>query len=65
MVRSPKRTERAREFPGVVAPDGTVYETIFNLHEFCREHGLDRANLLRVIKGKYKQSKGWTKYHNE
>lgn len=36
----------------LLAPDGTVYGPITNLHAFCREHDLDRASILRLINGK-------------
>ena len=36
----------------LLAPDGTIYGPITNLHAFCREHKLDRASILRLMNGK-------------
>jgi len=40
-------------------PDGDRVE-LFNLNKFCRESGLDLANMHRVHKGERQQHKGWT-----
>lgn len=42
------------------SPAGDRVE-IFNLNEFCRNMGLDMANMSRVHKLKQKQHKGWSK----
>ena len=42
----------------VTDPEGNTHE-VYNLAKFCREHNLDQANMVKVSKGKYKQSKGW------
>lgn len=56
----------AKEFPGLVSPDGECYPIITNLSEFCREHGgLDMANVHNVITEKRKSCRGWTKYIGE
>lgn len=36
----------------LLAPDGTIYGPITNLHAFCREHNLDRSSILRLMNGK-------------
>jgi group I intron endonuclease len=48
MVESKQKTYAVQ----LLAPDGTVYGPIINLHAFCREHELDRASILRLINGK-------------
>lgn len=42
----------------VVHPDGAI-EEVFNLSRFCEMHGLNVANLHKVLSGKYKQHKGF------
>jgi len=42
-----------------ISPDGKEYQSN-NLKEFCRINGLNAGCLHSVIKGKYKQHKGWT-----
>ncbi len=43
----------------VVDPDGRIIEGR-NLRQFCREHGLDRGALNRVLHGKVGSHKGYT-----
>lgn len=31
-----------------------------NLSKFCREKGLDRGTIYRVLQGELRQHKGWT-----
>lgn len=50
----------AKLFSGIKSPDGIVYDSIFNLSKFCREHNLEARNLSAVIHGKVKSHKGWT-----
>lgn len=42
-------------------PVGEVV-SVFNLNQFCKETGLDRGNLMKVLAGKIKSSKGWTRF---
>ena len=44
-----------------VNPDGERVD-IFNLFQFCKEHGLRRTNMLGVHSRKRRHHKGWTKY---
>lgn len=44
-----------------VSPESQRVE-IINLNKFCRENGLDQANMAAVSRGKKKQCKGWTRY---
>lgn len=43
----------------ITSPDGTIYDPVFNLKKFCREHNLHHGNMGYVASGKYKQCKGW------
>lgn len=47
-----------------VSPEGQLVE-IYNLRQFCRDHGLHKAHFYDVLNGKpkYKAHKGWRKYH--
>lgn len=41
-------------------PDGKVYITENGLTVFCEEHGLTKANVVKVADGERKHHKGWT-----
>lgn len=41
------------------SPNGETHE-IYNLAEFCRANGLNKANMHKVVTGKNKSCKGWT-----
>lgn len=43
------------------APDGTLYNDVRNLREFCRKHNLDMTCLRMLHKGDIHQHKEWTK----
>jgi hypothetical protein len=51
----------AQVWEGFINPNGNEI-TIFNLHEFCRQHGLDFPSMHRLAigKSKLKSYKGWT-----
>jgi len=55
MVESKQKTYDVQ----LLAPSGVVYGPIVNLHAFCREQRLDRASVLRVIKGVQGHVNGW------
>lgn len=42
----------------ILSPCGTIYE-VNNLRKFCKLHGLDRSNLMKVLTGKAYHVKGW------
>lgn len=42
----------------VTSPDGTE-QTIHGIRQFCKEHALDRAALMRVAQGENSHHKGW------
>jgi hypothetical protein len=52
----------AKTYEGFVSPDGTVYESVFNLHTFCQEHNLQISNMCEVASGKQYAHKGWRAY---
>lgn len=45
-------------FYHLISPSGTIHVTI-NLREFCRDHGLNRRNLQKVVAGERCHSHGW------
>ena len=55
MIMSKQKTYNTQ----LLAPDGSIYGPITNLHAFCREHKLDRASILRMIKGKQGRVGSW------
>lgn len=44
----------------IKSPSGEVYD-VYNMADFCREHGLCSGNVSSMLSGKYKSSKGWTR----
>jgi group I intron endonuclease len=36
----------------IIAPDGTIYESVTDIHAFCREHGLTPTTLTDLLNGK-------------
>jgi group I intron endonuclease len=53
------RERNSKVWPGLIAPDGTIYENIFNLSAFCREHNLNQSAMQQLLRGKGKVAKGW------
>ena len=49
----------AKEYK-MMSPNGDVV-SILNLSDFCADNGIDCSNALKVIKGKVKSCKGWTR----
>lgn len=54
------RNEVAKKFL-VTTPEGNTVE-VFNMAEFCRQHGLTKSTLHQTIKGKYAH-KGYRAQH--
>lgn len=50
---------RAKTYKGLISPDGVVYENIYNLAEFCRQHNLSSQQMSAVVNGRRKHYKGW------
>lgn len=49
---------RGIQYPPVISPIGEVY-TVYNIHEFAREHSLQYQNLHKVLTGQRKSHLGW------
>lgn len=43
----------------LVSPTGEVYNNIFNLEQFCKEHDLQSSCIRHLIAGKHKTHKNW------
>lgn len=41
-------------------PEGVKYENITYIHQFCRDHGLDRGTIVHVLKGERRHHRWWT-----
>jgi len=52
-------SKRGITYPSVVNPNGTIYSNISNLKQFCEEHGLERSNFRRMLRGRNKICVGW------
>lgn len=50
----------AKTYPGLIAPDGTIYRDIVNMAAFCRDHGLSSRVMHQVANGKVLSFRGWT-----
>lgn len=53
----------SRSWPGLVSPDGQVYDPIVNMAAFCREHGLLLGNVMKLLKGQLHHTRGWKRVH--
>jgi len=47
-------------WPSIKSPDGTEYPPMYNITDFCRDHGLTESIMRRMFKGQRKSHKGWT-----
>lgn len=50
--------ERGISYPDIVSPEGISY-TVENTSQFAKDHCLNNAHLVQVLRGKEKQHKGW------
>lgn len=50
--------ERGIQYPPIVQPTGIEY-TVENTQQFAKDHKLNNAHLVQVLRGKEKQHKGW------
>lgn len=56
---SHKRPVKVKNYPKVISPDGIVYEVEPNMKYFCRKYALDPSAMSKVVRGIWKQYKGW------
>jgi len=50
-----------KTYHDIVAPDGTVYDNVVGLAEFCRTHNIiNSGRLSELCSEKVKNYKGWT-----
>ncbi len=55
-----RQRDYVKTYDGFVAPDGTLVGSITNLAAFCRKHGLDKTQMVAVVKGRILSHQGWT-----
>lgn len=55
--------ERGIVYPNIISPDGTSY-SVENTSQFAKDHFLNNAHLVQVLKGKERQHKGWRLENN-
>ncbi len=53
------KTSRAKTWPGLIAPDGTIHAPIYNLNAFCVDHHLSYHGIWYVVKGRNTDYNGW------
>lgn len=59
MVSKKDNVEKAKaRFADVLSPEGIKY-TIYNITDFCKQHGLQQSNMTHVLKGRRPHHKGW------
>ncbi len=70
-LQLPEFIERNRErnqrvYPGVFcSPDGVEYRGVVNLKAFCQKHGLTLSSMGAVVRGIFRQHKGWTYFDEQ
>ena len=47
-------------YHNILSPDGTLYETVTNISQFCRDHDLGVSSMVAVLHHRKKSHKGWT-----
>ena len=57
------KCSRMLTYKGFVSPDGVLYENVYNLAGFCREHGLSQAKMCQVHLEQRNHHQGWSKYN--
>lgn len=58
---STNRDKTKKMYHGIVSPTGEVYDNVFGLAAFCREHGIvSNGRMSELCSGKISQYKGWT-----
>jgi len=51
----------SKTWEGLISPDGVPQPPIKNMNAFCRENNLDSGQMSKLLSGKAKSCKGWTK----
>lgn len=51
---------RAQVWEGFIDPEGQAVEPIYNLADFCRQHGLQESKMRAVYNGARAHHRGWT-----
>jgi group I intron endonuclease len=49
-----------KTYHNILSPDGTFYETIQNMSNFCKEHDLGVSSMVAIAHHRKKSHKGWT-----
>jgi group I intron endonuclease len=55
----PKQNKKIKTFTGFIDPGGNLMPPITNLSAFCKEHGLNNANMHKVYRGDMPSYKGY------
>jgi len=48
----------------LLSPDGIVYNNIFNVDEFCRQHDLNPATIFNIVAGRTRYNNGWSLFYD-
>jgi hypothetical protein len=59
------KVSSAKTWFGLVSPEGIVYNNVYNLNAFCKEHSLNPSNMFSVLMGERSNCSGWTKIKTE
>jgi len=52
--------KNAKTYYGIVSPNGCIYESVTNLTQFCKEHGLSQGLMSKVVRGERHHHRNWT-----
>jgi GIY-YIG catalytic domain-containing protein len=57
---SVRQRDYIKIYDGFIDPEGKPVDTITNLAEFCRQHGLDKTHMVAVAHSRICSHRGWT-----
>ncbi len=64
-VLSRMRLKKCKIYTGFVTPSGELHPPIHDLKNFCKENNLSYYHMNKVINGKYKSHRKWTKFKGD
>lgn len=62
-VKEQSLNRRSNVLIRAISPDGDIYNDVYDVKEFCKQHCLSVSKVYECMKGKYKNHKGW-KFEN-
>lgn len=53
----------SQSWPGLISPEGEIFDPIVNMAAFARDHGLLLGNVMKLLRGELHHTHGWTRVH--